>query len=154
MTKKTHATNVGKLFNKLDQVNNSLYDVELAKTQIEYKEPIFVKFFIFQNAKLRMLELYYICFTKLCDVDKFKDLEIDTASLYLALAGKEKEDCIRPERKAGWQSLRSNDCVDRFTANAVANFFPRACYVEHKHHDKREPGIQGRFQMYADVMSV
>ena len=39
-----------------------------------------------------MLELYYNFFTKLCDVNKFEELEMDTDSLYLALAEKELED--------------------------------------------------------------
>ena len=37
--------------------------------------------------------------------------------------------------------LRSNDCVDKFTADAVASFSPRTCCVKHKQHDKREPGL-------------
>ena len=45
---KTHAAINSKLFKKLDQVNNSLYEVELAKAQIEHKEPIIVGFFILQ----------------------------------------------------------------------------------------------------------
>ena len=44
---------------------------------------------------------------------------------------------MRPE----WQRLRSYDCVDRFTVDVVANFFPRTCCVKHKQHDKREPGL-------------
>ena len=35
--KKTHAAINSKLFKKLDHVNNSLYEVELAKAQIEHK---------------------------------------------------------------------------------------------------------------------
>ena len=62
---------------------------------------------------------------------------MDTDSLYLALAERELEDCIRPERRTEWQKLRSNDYVDNFTADAVAKFFPRACCVEHKQHDER-----------------
>ena len=88
-----------------------------------------------------MLELYYNFFTKLCDVNKFEELEMDTDSLYLALAEKELGDCIRPEMRAEWQRLRSIDCVDNFTADAAANFFPRICCVKHKQHDKREPGL-------------
>ena len=56
--KETHAAINSKLFKKLDHVNNSLYEVELTKAQIEHKEPIIVGFFILQYAKLRMLELY------------------------------------------------------------------------------------------------
>ena len=84
-----------------------------------------------------MLELYYNFFTRFGDVNKFKGLEMDTDSLYLALAEKELEDRIRPEMRAEWQRLRSNDSVDKFTADAVANFFPRTCCVKHKQHDKR-----------------
>ena len=57
---KTHSAIKSNLFNKLDHVNNALYEVELAKAQIEHKEPIIVGFLIPQYAKLRMLELHYI----------------------------------------------------------------------------------------------
>ena len=138
---KTHAATNSKLFKRLDHLNNSFYEVELAKAQIEHKEPIIVGFFILQYAKLRTLELYYNFDTRFCDVNKFRQLEMDTDSLYLALAGKELEDCIKPEMRAEWQRLRSNDCVDNFTDDAVGNFFPRTYCVKHKQHDKREPGL-------------
>ena len=102
---KTHAAINSKLFKKLDHVNNSLYGVELAKAQIEHKEPIIVEFFILQYAKMRMFWLYYNFFTRFCDVNKFEELEMDTESLYLALAEKELEDCIRPEMRTEWQGL-------------------------------------------------
>ena len=118
-------------------MNNSLYEVELAKAQIEHKEPIIVGFFILKYAKLRMLELYYNFCTNFCDVTKFEELEMDTDSLYLALAEKELEDGIRRETRAEQQRLRSIDCVDSFTADAVAIFFPRTRCVKDKQHDKR-----------------
>ena len=138
---KTHAAINSKLFKKLDHLNNSLYEVELVKAQIEHKEPIIVGFFILQYAKLRMLELYYIFFTRFCDLNKVEELEMDTDSLYFALADKELEDCIRLEMREAWQRFRSNDCVDNFSADAVVNFFPRTCRVKHKQHDKRELGL-------------
>ena len=122
--KKTHAANSSKLFKNLDHVNNSLYEVELAKAPIEHKEPIIVGFFILQYAKLRMLELHYNFFTRFCDANKFEALEMDIDSLYLALAEKEPEGCIRPEMRAEWQRLLSIDFVDSFTAVAVAIFSP------------------------------
>ena len=74
---KSHAANISKLFKRLDHMNNSLYEGELAKAQIDYKEPIIFGFFILQYAKLRMLELYYNFFTRLYDVSKFEELEMD-----------------------------------------------------------------------------
>ena len=138
---KAHTAINSKLFKKLDHVNNSMYEIELAKAQIEHKEPIIVVFFILQYAKLRMLELYYNVFTRFCDVNKFEELEMDTDSLYVALAEKELEDCIGPEMRAEWQMWRSKDCVDNFTADAVANFFSRTSCVKHKQYGKREPGL-------------
>ena len=140
MTKKPHEAINKKPFKRLDHLNNSLYEVELGKAEIEHKEPIIVGFFLLQYAKLPMLELYYNLFTRFRDVNKFEELEMDTDSLYLALAEKELEDCIRPEMRAEWLKLRSNDCVHNFTVDAVANFFPRTCCVKHKQHDKIEPG--------------
>ena len=69
---KTHAAINSKLFKRLDHMNNSLYEVELAKAQVEHKEPINVGFFILQYAKLRMLELYYNFFTRCCDVKQVR----------------------------------------------------------------------------------
>ena len=85
-----------------------------------------------------MLELYYNFFTRFYDVNKIEELEMDADSLYLALAEKELEDCIRPETRAEWQRWRSNDCVDKLTADAVANFIPGTCCVKHIQYDKRE----------------
>ena len=139
--KKTHAAFNSKLFKKLDHVNNSLYEVELAKAQIEHKKPMIVGLFVLQSLKLRMLELYYNSFTRFCDVSNFEELEMDTDSLYLALAEKKLEDCIRPEMRAECQRLWSNDCVDSFIADAVAKLFPNTCCEKHKQQNKRKPGL-------------
>ena len=101
-----------KIFKKLDHVNNSLYEVELAKAQIEHKEPIIVGFIILQYAKLRMLEMYYNFFARFFDVNNFEEVELYTNSLYLALAEKELEDCLRPEMRTDWRRLQSKDCVN------------------------------------------
>ena len=137
----THAAVNSNLFNKVNPVNNALYEVELAKAQIEHKEQIFVGFLILQYAKLRMMELYYNFFKKFCDTDKYEELEMDTDSLYLALSKEDLEDVILPEKRAEWDQLRSKDCTDNFTANPTDYFFPRTCCNVHKKHDKREPGL-------------
>ena len=89
------------------------YEVEVAKAEIQHNEPFIVDFSILQNAKLRMLELYYNFFTKFFDVNKLEQMARDTEYLYLAHAEKQLEDSIRPEMK---QSGSANS----FTADAVA----------------------------------
>ena len=129
------------MFKRLNHITDQLYEVELVKHEIEHREPIIVGFFIWQYAKLRMLELYYNFLKKFCDIDKYEELEKDTDSLYLALSEEDLEDVIVPEKRAKSDQLRSEDCIDNFTANATDNFFPRTCPNVHNKHDKREPGL-------------
>ena len=53
---KTHGAINTKLFKRFDHINDQLYEVELAKAEIEHREPIFVGFFILQYANLRLLK--------------------------------------------------------------------------------------------------
>ena len=66
---------------------------------------------------------------------------MDTDFLYLALSEKELYDFTREESNVEWESLRTEHCKDDVTATTSANFFPRTCCIEHKKHDKREPGL-------------
>ena len=56
---KTHGAINTKFFKRLDHIKDQFYEVELAKAEIEHREPIIVGFFILQYAELIMLELYY-----------------------------------------------------------------------------------------------
>ena len=78
---KTHSAINNKLFKRLNFISNQLYEVELVKSEIEHREPIIVGFFILQNAKLRMLELYYNFLNMFCDIEKHEELEMETDSL-------------------------------------------------------------------------
>ena len=59
---KTYSANNDKLFKRPNFVSDQLYEVELAKSETEHREPIIVGFFTLQYANLRMLEHYYIFF--------------------------------------------------------------------------------------------
>ena len=122
--KKTHSANNSKKFKRPNHITDQLYEVELVTSEIEHREPIILGFFVLQYAKLRMLELYYNFFKKLCDTDKYEELEMDPDSLYLTLSEKNLEHVILPEKRPEWNQLRSNDCPDNFTANATDNFSP------------------------------
>ena len=91
---KTHKSNNGKMFKRLNNVSKEPYEVKLAASKIEHREPIIVGFIKLQYAKLHMLELYFNFFDRFCDEDKYKELEMDIDSLYLALAHENLNDCI------------------------------------------------------------
>ena len=145
---KTHAVIISKPFEELFHVNNALYQVELAKAELEHKKPIIVGFFICQYAKLRMLVLYYNFSTNFCDVSKFEELKRETDSLYLALTERELGDCIRPGMKAEWERLRSKECTDSFTADAVAIFPQKCCDNQKKTWQETTWTLQRGVQMH------
>ena len=118
---------VSTFFKQLRYIDDSLYEVELVKAQIEHREPIVVGFFILQYANLRMLELYYNFFQKHCDQSKFEEIEMDTDSLYLALAENNISDCITQKKAEEWPGIRKDDCIDEFEADSSGNCFPRTC---------------------------
>ena len=127
---KTHKAINESLFKRLNTVEKDLYEVELLKSTIEHREPIILGFFILQYAKLRMLELYYNFFDEFCDLNKFEELEMDTDSLYLALAEENLYDYIKPDKRTAWEKMRENDSRDSFKADAKSNFFPRTCCIK------------------------
>ena len=141
--KKTHTALDSQLFKKLDHVNNAFYEVELAKAQIEIKEPIIFGFFCLQYANNRMLKFLYKFVIEVFEVNKFEEPEKESDSFYLALAGKKLENCVRPGMKAEWDQLRSKAYKDIFTADPVGIFSPNVVRQTQKQHDKREPGLLG-----------
>ena len=75
-----------------------------------------------------MLELYFNFFTKIRDTDKYEEMEMDTDSLYLAIAERHLHDCIRGEKiKSG------NCCVARTvmirSLQTLAAFLFFECFV-------------------------
>ena len=54
-----HSAKKSKMFKRLNHINDQLYEVQLVKSKTEHRDPIFVGLFILQNAKLRLLELYF-----------------------------------------------------------------------------------------------
>ena len=113
-----------------------MYEVELLKSTIEHRE--------FSYCSMRNWECWNSTinfFDKLCDVNKFEELEMDTDSLCFALAEENLYDCIQSDKRAAWEKIRENDCRDSFKADAKSNFFPRTRCNTQKKYDKREPAL-------------
>ena len=71
---------------------------------------LIVGFFILQYAKLRMLELYYNFLDRFCDKSMFCEMEMDTDSLYMAIAADDIEGLITDiHKKLDWHEIREKD---------------------------------------------
>ena len=102
----THSAINTRLFKRLKFITDHLYEIELVRSEIERRQPIIVGFCIWQHAKFRMLELYFIFFEKFCDTKKYEELETDTDSLLLAPSEENLEELILAGKKE-WEALRS-----------------------------------------------
>ena len=103
-----------KFFMRLNYLNENWYEVESVSSAAEDKEPNFIGFFILQYAKLRLPELYYNIFYKICDFSSFQRLKMDTESLNLVLAHIYLQDFVKAEMKETWNSSEKKNAETNF----------------------------------------
>ena len=127
-------------FKKCTVITDNLYEMEMAKTKIRFDLPIQLGYHILQLAKLRMLQFRYDCLEEYCYVNDFENLEMDTDSAYLSLAGKQLEDIVKHNKKQSLHYEKTGQCCD-FEYTSEDGFFPRECCKRHKAYDKRTPGL-------------
>ena len=75
-----------KHFRALHSIGDGTYEVDMTKKSISMNLPIQIGFFVYQYAKLRMLEFYYDLLIKFIHTSDFQMCEMDTDSAYLALS--------------------------------------------------------------------
>ena len=96
------------LFQYLSPIDADTYEVESCKKTIKLNLPSPIGFYVYQNAKRRMLESYYDCLDKYLDRSDFQLCEMDTDSAYMALSGESVESLVKPELRAVFEADKSN----------------------------------------------
>ena len=86
-------------FRKLTPLDEEVDEIEMAKKAVSWYLPLQIGFFVYQYAKLRMLEFYYDCLAHFIDKSNFQLCQMDTDSLYFVIAGKSIDDVIKPDLK-------------------------------------------------------
>ena len=115
-------------FRDLEEISEGVYELKSSKKKLKMNLPIQVGFFVYQYAKLRMLEFYYNCVDRFLDRSDFELLEMDTDSLYMAIAGESVEELVKVELREEFETVKSS-------------WFPRTDTKEHAAYDKRTPGL-------------
>ena len=115
-------------FRAIEPIDDDTYEVQMCKKTIKLNLPSPIGFFVYQNAKRRMLEFYYDCVDKYLDRSNFQLCEMDTDSAYMALAGENLESLVKPELRGVFEADKHN-------------WFPRTETVENRAYDKRTPGL-------------
>ena len=112
----------------MDNITADTYEVESCKKKIKLNLPIQVGFFVYQYAKLRILEFYYDFIDKYLDRADFQMCEMDTDRACIAIAGDSVESLVKLELR---EEIQQDKC----------NWFPCTDMPEQKGDDKRTPGL-------------
>ena len=115
-------------FRDVEEISEGVYELKSSKKKLKMNLPIQIGFFVYNYAKLRMLEFYYHCIDRFVDRSDFELLEMDTDSLYMALAGDSVEELVKAELREEFETVKSS-------------WFPRTDSPEHAAYDKRTPGL-------------
>ena len=91
------------LFRKLENITKDTYEVESCKRTIKLDLPIQVGFFVYQYAKLHMLQFYYDFLDNYLDHADFQMCEMNMDSAYIAISGDSVESLVKPELKAKFE---------------------------------------------------
>ena len=89
-----------KRFRQLDVVTEDAYEIEMNKNVVKYTLPLHICLFVYQYAKLRMLQLYYEFVDRYVERPLFQCCEMDTDSAYIALVGQNIDGLVRADRRA------------------------------------------------------
>ena len=80
-----------KRFRQLKMVTDNAYEVEMSKRVVKYTRPLHIWFFVYQYAKLRMLQFYYDFIDIYVERPLFQYCEMDTNP---AMAGETIDDLV------------------------------------------------------------
>ncbi|KAI8487962.1 hypothetical protein Bbelb_344100 [Branchiostoma belcheri] len=115
-------------FRQLSEVTENFYEVQSSKATIKLDLPLQIGFFVYQYAKLRMLQFYFDFMLEFVDVSDFQYCEMDTDSAYIAISADRLEDVIKPHMRERYE-------------NEKHLWFPRTDTPENAAYDKRTPGL-------------
>lgn len=117
-----------KFFRDLEELSDGVFELKSVKKKLKMDLPIQIGFFVFQYAKLKMLEFYYRLVDTYLDRQDYQYLQMDTDSAYIALAGDSIDTLVKPNLREKYLSERQL-------------WFPREDSPEHAALDKRTPGL-------------
>ena len=128
-------------FKNCVELDDNIYEAELAKTENKITMPLQVGYWILQLAKLKMLSFYYNCLDYYLDRDSFELIEMDTDSYYFSLSELSLDECVKPTLKHEYVKEIYGSCTNGDKQKGPISWFPRKCCDPCKNWDRRIPGL-------------
>ena len=89
-------------------MKENTYEVQSCEKKIKLNLPMQIGFFVYQYAKLRMLQFYFDFIDKYLDRRDSQYCEMDTDSAYIAIAGQSVESLVKPELSGEFEADKAN----------------------------------------------
>ena len=140
-----------RLFKKMNHMTDGLYEVECMKHKIVYDLPHHIAFFVYQYAKLKMLQLRYDLLDRFIDHSDYEMVEMDTDSCYMGLTTPDLESAVKPDMRARFYQefdqwfpalacdRHKQDFID--TKLRGGEWVQADCCKKRTKYDKRTPGL-------------
>jgi hypothetical protein len=138
-------------FQKLTELTEEVCEVEMAKKNINWGLPLQIGFFVYQYAKLRMLQFHFDFVDRFVSRQDYQLLEMDTDSLYMALSTSSLQEAVRPQLRAQFfdeynhwfPALACDGHSLEFQKCGMTGkpFHPCADCLTRQRFDKRTPGL-------------
>jgi hypothetical protein len=138
-------------FRRMCELDDEIFEAEMAKRRIVLNMPMQVGYFILQLGKLRMLQFYYDVLDYYVDRADFELCTMDTDSNYLALSADKLEDIIRPHlREEFFTNMHKwfpTEACEAHRADFVKTktngdlWTPQECCLAHFKSELRTPGL-------------
>ena len=140
------------LFVTMQQLDGQLFEVKLRKKTVSAGQPNQIGLFVYNYAKMFLLQAYYDFLDKYIPRGSFELVTCDTDSLYFALGGHSLRECVKPELLSEFDKQLPNwmpaDLCPRHWAERQAcrqhgmpEPLPQDCCRAHLKHQQREPGL-------------
>ena len=139
-------------FQKLTELSEDVAEAEMSKKKINWALPLQIGYFVYQHAKLRMMQFYYDFLDKFDSREDFQLLEMGTDSSYMALSRERFED-VRPHLReqfykeySQWfpgQACDKHYTEFQMTRLAKQPWNPAQCSdcLDRVRYDNRTPGL-------------
>ena len=118
------------------ELNHQIYEVTKQKSKIVHDLPIQLGLAVYSYAKLRMLQFWRFLATYL-DRNLYTLMEMDTDSIYLALARDSIDECVKSGLEEEW-NVKKLEWFSSEDTQELVEF--RGEHITRKQHDKRTPG--------------
>jgi len=125
-------------FRAMEDLGDDIFEVNMSHGKVSLNLPIQIGVMILHHAKLRMLQFVYDFLFFYIDRTNITFCEMDTDSIYFAIAGENITDVIIDKLKGKFTSLLNQNCTNVRDLNA---FLPRTCCEEHAFDDSKHPGL-------------